>query len=80
MKQHGKHITGNPVSVDRFTAGWNFVKIHPTSYYRRQKEILEGLKKSKGFYTDIDMGQFVIIRFSEKDDLTTFHRDHHAYI
>jgi len=54
--------------------------MHPTSYYRRQEEISESLKKSKGLYAEIDQGQFVVIRFSEKDDVTAFHRKHHEYL
>lgn len=80
MKQQGKCITGNPISVDSFTHDWMSVRMHPTSYYRRQEEILESLNKSKGLYAEIDQGQFVVIRFSEKDDVTAFHRRHHDYI
>ena len=39
MKQQGKCITGDPVSVDNFTADWMSVRIHPTTFYRRQEEI-----------------------------------------
>lgn len=80
MKQQGKCIVGDPVQVDNYTADWMSVRIHPTSYYRRQDEILEGLKKTKGLYAELDMGQFVVIRFSEKEDMTAFHRRHHEYV
>jgi hypothetical protein len=80
MKQQGKCIVGDPVQVDSYTADWMSVRIHPTSYYRRQDEILEGLKKTKGLYAELDMGQFVVIRFSEKEDMTAFHRRHHEYV
>lgn len=80
MKQQGKCIVGDPIQVDNFTAGWMSVRIHPASYYRRQEEILEGLKSSKGLYAELDLGQFIVIRFSEKDDMTAFHRRHHEYV
>jgi hypothetical protein len=54
--------------------------MHPTTYYRRQEDILPTLEKIKGLYAELDMGQYIILRFSEKDDLTSFHRDHHEYI
>ena len=80
MKQQGKCITGNPIQFDSYTSGCMSVRMHPTSYYRRQEEISESLKKSKGLYAEIDQGQFVVIRFSEKDDVTAFHRKHHEYL
>jgi hypothetical protein len=80
MKQQGKCIVGDPIQVNSFTSNWASVRMHPTSYYRRQEEIMEGLKKSKGLYAEIDLGQFIVIRFSEKDDVTSFHRRHHEYL
>lgn len=80
MKQQGKYISGNHTQVNSYTAGWESVRIHPTSYYRRQDEFLAGLTKSKGLYAELDMGQFVVIRFSEKDDMTAFHQRHHTYV
>jgi len=80
MRQQGKCIIGDPIQVDSYTAGWMSVRMHPTSYYRRQDEIQASLNKTKGLYTEIDQGQFVVIRFSEKDDVTAFHRSHHQYI
>jgi len=80
MKQQGHCITGDPIRVGSYTANWMSVRMHPTSYYRRQEEILESLKKLKGFYAEIDMGQFVVIRFSDKDDVTAFHKCHHEYL
>lgn len=80
MKQNGKCITGDPIRVDSYTAGWMYVRMHPTSYYRRQDEIYKSLEKTKGLYAEIDLGQFVVIRFAEKDDVTAFHRKHHEYI
>jgi hypothetical protein len=56
------------------------VRLHPTTFYRRIDEFYESLSKAKGLYAEIDMGQFVVIRFSEKDDVTAFHRRHHEYI
>jgi hypothetical protein len=80
MKQKGKCITGDPIIVDSYTCDWMSVRIHPGSYYRRQEEIAAGLEKAKGCYAEIDMGQYVVIRFSNKDDMTEFHRLHHSYV
>ena len=80
MKQKGRCISGDPIQVDSYTSDWMSVRMHPASYYRRQEEILKSLEKSVGFYTDIDMGQFIVIKFSDKNDLTAFHRKHHEYL
>ena len=80
MKQRGKCIAGDPIIVDSYTAKWESVRLHPTIFYRRIDEIQKGFKSVKGLYAEIDMGQFVVIRFSEKEDLTAFHRRHHEYI
>lgn len=80
MKQKGKCLSGDPVQLDAFTSGWMSVKLHPGTFYRRQDEIYTDLDKSKGFYAEIDMGDFVVIRFSEKDDVTAFYRRHREYI
>lgn len=80
MKQQGKRLIGDPVRIERFTVDWETVRLHPTTYYRRIEEFLEGFDQVKGLYTDIDCGQYILIRFSEKDDLTAFHRRHHTYL
>lgn len=80
MKQDGKCITGDPIRVERYTSDWLTVKLHPTTFYRRLEEFYNGFEEVKGLYAEIDCGQFVMVRFSEKDDLTAFHRRHHSYI
>lgn len=80
MKQKGNRLIGDPVTLDSYTADWESVRLHPTTFYRRLDLFQKGFKKVKGLYTEIDMGQFVTIRFSEKDDLTEFHRMHHEYL
>ena len=80
MKQLGNCITGDPIRVDSFTSDWMSVKLHPSTYYRRQEDFLDSLQKLTGLYAKIDMRQYVIIKFSNKDDLTSFHRYHHEYI
>ena len=80
MKQQGKCIIGDPVRVDNYTCDWMSVRMHPSTFYRRMEEIHDGFKNTKGLYAEIDLGQYVIIRFSEKDDMTDFHRLHHEYI
>ena len=80
MKQKGNCLIGDPVTLDSYTADWESVRLHPTTFYRRLEQFQKGFKKVKGLYTEIDMGQFVTIRFSEKDDLTEFHRMHHEYL
>lgn len=80
MKQQGKCLTGDPIRVERYTADWFTVKLHPTTFYRRHDEFQEGFNKVKGLYTEIDCSQYVLVRFSEKEDLTEFHRRHHTYL
>ena len=80
MKQQGRCLTGDPIRVDSYTADWMTVRLHPITFYRRLEEFEEGFKKVKGLYAEIDMGQFVLIKFSEKDDVTAFHRRHHEYL
>jgi hypothetical protein len=80
MKQQGKRLTGDPVRIEQFTTDWLTVRLHPTTFYRRIDEFQEGFSLVKGLYTDIDCGQFILIRFSEKEDLTAFHRRHNAYL
>lgn len=80
MKQQGRCITGDPIRVDSFTSDWMSVKLHPTTFYRRLEQFDQGFENMKGLYAEIDMGQFVVIRFSEKDDVTAFHRRHHEYL
>ena len=80
MKQQGKYISGDPVRVNNYTVNWPTVKLHPTTFYRRYNDLQEGLDEVRGFYTELDMGQYVVIRFSDKEDLTDFYRRHHSYI
>jgi hypothetical protein len=64
MKQKGKCLVGDPVRIDSYTADWQSVRVHPTIFYRRIDEFYLGYKSVKGLYAEIDMGQFVVIRFS----------------
>lgn len=80
MKQQGRCLTGDPIRVDSYTADWMSVRLHPTTFYRRLAEFEEGFTKVKGLYAEIDMGQFILIKFSEKEDVTAFHRRHHEYL
>jgi hypothetical protein len=80
MKQQGRCIVGDPISIDSYTSDWVSVRLHPATFYRRHEEIQQGLDTVKGLYVEIDLGQFVVIRFSEKDDMTAFHRRHHGYV
>lgn len=80
MKQVGKCIVGDPVAVETYTSDWLSVKLHPTIFYRRFDQIQDGFRKVKGLYAEIDQGQYVSIRFSDKDDLTAFHKIHHDYL
>lgn len=80
MKQQGKCIIGDPISVENFTADWMSVRMHPSTFYRRQDAIQDGFANVKGLYAELDLGQYISIRFSEKDDMTAFHRLHHEYI
>ena len=80
MKLDGKCITGNSRSLDSYTSDWSSVRLHPAVYFRRSDEIHESLENSNGLYTEIDLGQYIVIRFSEKSDVTSFHRAHHEYL
>lgn len=80
MKQKGKCLIGDPIRVDRFTADWMSVRLHPGIFYKRMEQIQSSLDRTKGIYAELDLGQYVVIRFSEKDDVTAFHRMHHEYI
>ncbi len=80
MKQQGRCIVGNQISVDNYTADWLSVRLHPTTYYRRHDQFQEGLDTVRGLYAELDLGQFVVLRFSDKDDMTAFHRRHHEYV
>jgi hypothetical protein len=80
MKQIGKCITGDPVRLDNYTADWMSVRLNPATFYRRSEEFYTGLETVRGLYAEIDMGQFVVIRFSEKSDMTAFHKRHHEYV
>jgi hypothetical protein len=80
MKQVGKYITGDLVKVNNLTRDWETVRIHPLVFYRRYDDFMDGLAKCKDLHTLLDMGQFILIRFLEKDDLTAFYRRHHEYV
>ena len=80
MKQKGHEIVGNDVKIDRYTRNWTHVRVHPLVFYRRYDRFIEGFKSVKGLFAEIDQGQFISIRFSDKNDLTAFHRMHHEYL
>lgn len=80
MRQQGNCIVGDSRTLESYTATWLTVKMHPTSFYRHNDEIQSTLEKLKGPYVELDMGQYILLRFAEKDDVTTFHRNHHSYI
>ena len=80
MKQQGKLIVGDPIKINSLTREWETVRIHPLVFYPRYDIFVDGLKNSKGLHACVDMGQYVMIRFSDKDDLTAFYRRHHEYV
>jgi hypothetical protein len=80
MKQKGRAITGDDIKVSSYTNDWVHVRVHPIVFYRRYETFAKGFKSVKGLYAELDLGQFVSIRFSDKNDLTAFHRLHHEYI
>lgn len=80
MKQNGNEIIGDVIKVDSYTAHWNQVRVHPMVYYRRYAEFSNSLKSMKGLFAELDMGQYISIRFNDKNDVTEFHRIHHEYI
>jgi hypothetical protein len=80
MKQKGKCIIGDLVCVDNYTSEWESVRLHPSTYYRRLDEIENSLSELHGLYTQLDLGEFVLIRFSDKEDLSKFCRLNKEYI
>lgn len=80
MKQQGRCIVGDSIRIDSYTSDWAAVRLHPATFYRRFDEFQKGFAAVKGLYVEIDMGQFVIIRFSEKEDMTAFYKRHHEYV
>ncbi len=80
MKQKGNTIVGDPLKIDRYTANWLTVNLHPTTFYRHFDKFQKGFSKVKGLYAEVDHGYTICIRFSEKEDVTEFHRLHHEYI
>lgn len=80
MKQQGRCIVGDPIIIDSYTSEWESVRLHPATFYRRFDDFQKGLNSIKGLYAEIDMGQYVVIRFSEKADMTAFHKRHHEYV
>ena len=80
MRQSGKCIIGETRAIDSYTSDWDSVRICPTVYYRRLSDFQDTLNNIEGMYTELDLGQYILIRFSNKDDLTKFHRCHHSFI
>jgi hypothetical protein len=80
MKQKGREIVGDIVKVDSYTSDWAQVRLHPGVFYRRYDDFAKGFKSVKGFYAELDLRQFIAIRFSDKNDVTNFHRLHHEYL
>ena len=80
MKVKKNCVVGDPVLLDRYTSDWASIRLHPITFYRRLDVFRKSLKKVKGFYAEIDSGQFVSIRFSEQDDITAFYKTHKEYV
>jgi hypothetical protein len=80
MKKQGNFVTGDPVRLDKFTGSWATVKLHPAVFYRRIDQFHDSLNSVRGLYTEIDTGECVMIRFSEKDDLAAFYKTHNQYV
>lgn len=80
MKQKGQEIIGDPIKVDSYTSSWSQVRLHPSVFYRRYDQFLRGFNNVSGLYAELDFGQYISIRFSEKKDVTAFHKLHHEYL
>lgn len=80
MKKLGNFVTGDPVRVVKYTNDWLTVRLHPGVFYRRLDQFHDSLARVKGLYTEIDIGDCVMIRFSDKEDLTAFYRTHNQYV
>lgn len=79
VKQKGMRIIGDLVRVDDYTSDWASVRLHPTTYYRRLDEIESALCKSRNMYTQMDFGDYILIRFADNDDLTSFYKFNYEY-
>lgn len=80
MKVVGNLVTGDFARLMNYTAGWHSVKMHPATFYRRRFELETTLSKIKGLWSEIDMGECVLIKFSNKEDVTEFYKKHHSHI
>lgn len=80
MKQIGREITGNDIKVSSYTNDWIQIRIHPAIFYRRYEQFADSFNNIQGFYTELDQGQYVSVRFSDKNDVTEFYRKHHEYL
>lgn len=74
MKQINKCITGTQVCIDNYTADWPSIKIHPTSFYKNYNDMTNKMKSIKGLYTFLDLGQYVVVRFSNEEDIRYFRK------
>lgn len=80
MKQHGHEIVGDITKVDSYTCKWNQIKLHPSLFYRRYNEFSKSYKIVKGYYVELDLGQYISIRFSDLSDITKFYEMHKEYL
>jgi hypothetical protein len=80
MKTSGRCVVGDTVDLDRYTSDWLSLRIHPVTFYRLLDEIRTTLSTVVGLYTEIDDGDFVWIRFSDRNDLIEFRKVYHEYL
>lgn len=80
MKQQGQCIVGDVIKVDDYTSDWMQIQLHPTTFYRRYDQFSAGFDLVKGLYAELDLGSHISVRFTNKEDMTEFHRLHHAYL
>lgn len=80
VKQIGNFLVGDVSGLESYTSDWFSVTLHPTTYYRRLDDMSMSLDAIRGMCAEIDTGESVVIRFSDKSDMTAFYKRHHEYI
>lgn len=80
MKQVGNRIIGDVVRLEDYTAKWDSLRLHPTTFYRKYAQFQQVLSSLPGLYAQIDAGDFVEIKFSNESDLNNFYKMHNEYI
>jgi len=74
MKQYGTCISGDSIQVNNLTKEWIEILLHPATFYRNYDTLRGRLENIKGYYAEIDLGEDILIRFSEDNDAAEFQK------